>query len=313
MFKTILLSFLMMSVFSISKDTTNYLNYHQKFSEIEAFIVAEKFKKAQIEIEELFNQYEVKFVKDFVIACQIALLNKDDENSLLWLKEAIKKGATIDCLKEIEIIRNGFEPNKWKNIANEYKELHKVYLSSIDLKLLSNFSNRYTEEQESKRSNLYREVVQSNFNFIQHQIKLKKYPGESRVGIDNQKLAPLISDCEFGNSKITVTLLHYDYPISELGESELMEHIKTGDLHPREFAIIYTYEKNKVSVLYQKSKKVYEPLNDYKFNFPFGTLHENIRRVNMDRALFGICKYQVDLKKETIENKYGLKLRFNYR
>lgn len=295
------------------KDTTNYLNYHTKFSKIERQIASENFKEAQADLEKLFRDYEVKFVKDYVIAAQIALVNKDKRNSLIWLRQAIKKGATLACLKEIEIIRTAVSTNDWEEIAIEYDQLRKVYLASIDLKLLSNFSKRYADEQQAKRTNLYQAIVQSNFDYIKHLIKLEEYPGENRVGVDNEKVASSIDACYFGNSKVTVTLLHYDYPISEIGESQLIACIKKGNLHPREFAHIYNYEKSKVSVLYQKSKKEYEPLNDYKFNFPFGEKHENIRRVNMDRALFGICKYEVDLKIEKIEKKYGLKLRFGYK
>ncbi len=255
----------------------------------------------------------MKFVKDYVIAAQIALINKDHEQSIIWLKEAIKMGATLACLKEIKIIRTQIPSNDWKVIEMKYKELRKVYLSSIDLKLISNFSKRYTDEQATKRSNLYPEVVQSNFDYIHHFIRHKKYPGESITGIDNEKLSPSISECEFGNAKVTVTLLHYAFPISEIGESRLMKFIKNGDLHPRDFACIYTYENNKVSLLYRKSNKDLPLENVYTFNFPFGKKSENIRRVNMDRALFGICKYQVDQKKEAIEDQYGLKLRFGYR
>ena len=311
--KLLILSLLFLSLSWNSTDTSNYLNYHTEFSQVEALIVSERFEEAQTAIEKLFEEYEVKFLKDYVIAAQIALVNKDKEQGITWLKEAIKKGARIECLKNIKIIRTQILPNDWKEIEAKYEGLRKEYLSRIDLKELSNFSKRYTDEQEAKRSNLYPKVVQSNFDYIHHLIKLKKYPSENLIGIDYENLSPGISDCEFGNAKVIVTLLHYTFPISEIGESQLMTLMKNGDLHPRDFANIYSFEHNKVSMLYRKSNKDLPLENEYKFNFPFGKKHENIRRVNMDRALFGICKYEVDQKKEAIEDQYGLKLRFGYR
>ena len=63
----------------------------------------------------------------------------------------------------------------------------------------------------------------------------------------------------------------------------LMESIKAGKLHPREFAHIYAYEKNKISTLYKKSIKKNTQLVEYKFNFPFGKRHTDIKSVNNDR------------------------------
>ncbi len=311
--KLLILSLLFLTLSWNSIDPSNYLNYHTEFSQVETLIVSERFEEAQAKIEKLFEEYEVNFLKDYVIAAQIALVNKDKEQGITWLKEAIKKGATLECLKDIKIIETEILASQWEEIETEYQPLRKEYLSGIDLKELSNFSKRYLDEQDAKRSNLYPEVVQSNFDYIHHLIKLKKYPSERTIGIDNDKLSPGIFGCDFGNSKVTVTLLHYTFPISEIGESQLMTLMKNGELHPRDFANVYSFEKNKISVLYRKAKKDLPLENAYHFNFPFCKKHENIRRVNMDRALFGICKYEVDQKKEAIEDQYGLKLRFGYR
>ena len=52
-----------------------------------------------------------------------------------------------------------------------------------------------------------------------------------------------------------VTLSHYDYPVWELTEEALLTAIKKGQLDPREFASIYTFGKNRISVLNRDSNK----------------------------------------------------------
>src|SRR5690606_8281304 len=138
-------------------------------------------------------------------------------------------------------------------------------------------------------------------------------PGEYLIGIDNVKYASDIPECEFGNSKVIVTLLHYDFPIIELTEEVLVLAIKKGQLHPREFASIFTLEKNRVSKLYGSSYKTKKELPDYNFMFAFEMRKNRIDKVNEDRYTFGICSVETDKKKIEIEKKYGMKLNFGYK
>ncbi len=144
-------------------------------------------------------------------------------------------------------------------------------------------------------------------------IKAGKFPGEAIIGIDDKNFVSSLSDCELDNSRIIVTLLHYDYPISEIGEQVFIKAIENGALHPREFATIYNFEKTKVSVLYKKSTKKHAELPDYQFNFPFGPVSADLKKVSSDRWEFGICKEEVDQKKAAICKKHGMKLDFGYR
>jgi len=309
----LLISFKFLLISYVSVDKSNYLEYHIKYNKIEELIVSEHFNEAQIAFEKLFEEYEVKFVKDYVVAAQVNLLIDKKKNGLKYLKESTKRGIKIECLKSINLLEEKLNLNDWQILETHKADARKIYLSGIDLKLNQEFHKRYQEEQDARSHPKYKEVVYSNFNRIKELLEEDKFVGEQRIGIDDQKYAKSISDCGLGNSKVIVTLLHYDYPISEIGEEKLIKAITKGELHPREYAYIYNYEVNKISKLYKKSKKKYENLPDYKFNFPFGKKIEDIRRVNKDRMKFGICNYQIDLKKKALIKKYGLKLDFNYR
>lgn len=290
----------------------NYLDYHRGINFAEEWIVNEQFDLAEKQIETTLNDYPFRFVKDLVVAAQISLINNHKTKGLRWIRAAIKKGYTLESLKKIQVLKNQLSTKEWATLENDYKDLRKVYYAKIDLDLLKEFSQRYQTEQDGKRTPQYKDIVYDNFNRIKSFIDKNQFPGEWNIGIDYQRLSKNISDCNAGNSKVIVTLLHYDFPIGEIGEAFFLEAIKQGHLHPRAFAIVYTFEKSKVSVLYEKSNKDLEPLSDYKFNFPFGKKIKDLERVNLDRSKFGIVKYEIDLKKTDIEQKYGMKLYFNY-
>jgi len=299
--------------FSLKSQTDNYISYHRNFGQIEELIVKENFKEAALKIDTLFQEYEVRFVKDYVVAAQICLLNHNNKKAVDYLIRSTKNGVKIECLKSINLLQQNLNQDNWNDIEQAYKASRKAYLKRINLDLYQEFHKRYQKEQDAKGKDFYKPTVYSNFNRIKKLLDTQEFKGEKQIGIDNQRFAKSISDCSFGNSRIIVTLLHYDYPLSEIGEYRLFVAIEKGNLHPREFATIYNFEKNKQSVLYKQSKKAYPILPDYHFNLPFGEIITDLDKVNADRSKFGICKYEVDLRKEKISRKYGLQLNFGYR
>ena len=309
----IILGYLIISGFSSELEQKNYIQYHKDFSKVEELIVNEKFVEAELKLDTLFDHYEVKFAKDYLIAGQVCLMNGHKNKGIEFIRGALRMGVKFSCLKLIKLLSEQIVESEWDNLKNEESQLRKEYLKNIELGLYQEFHKRYQEEQDVKRTVIYKSVVYSNFNRIKEITDSIGFPGEDLIGLDYQILAKSISDCGCGNSKIIVTLLHYDYPISEIGEDKLISEIEKGNLHPRQFATIYNFEVNKLSVLYRDSEKKYDSLPEYHFNFPFGEKSIDLERVNFDRNRFGICKYEVDMKKSEISSKYGMKLKFNYK
>lgn len=291
----------------------DFLIYHQEFNKVEDLIVNENFPQAETLLNNLLTEYKPAFAKDYVIAAEISLINKNISKALYWILEAIKHGVIIECLKEIPIFNEEFNVSDWQKLDEQFNDLYFEYQSIISIGASKSFHRNYQKEQENKSNKNYKGIVYSNFNKIKEGLDKNEYPGENVIGIDNSYDASRISDCEFDNSKVTVTLLHYDYPISELTEEKLLAAIKSGAMHPREFAIIYTFEKNKVSILYRTSGKSRAKLTNYHFNFPFDKKSQDLTIVDADRAKFGICTYETDKKKPEIEDKYGIRLKFGYR
>ncbi|MEN0049535.1 MAG: hypothetical protein AAF806_20915, partial [Bacteroidota bacterium] len=208
-------------------------------------------------------------------------------------------------------------PN-WQQTQSRADSLRRIYLASIDLNLLVEWSRRYREEQDAKRTPRYAVIVQSNYDRIKVLVDSLGFPSERFVGLDNPRIAPNrinnlsgLENCNAANSKIMGTLLHYDNPITDLGFDRCVEAIKKGLLHPRQFASIYTFERYEVSRI---NDKINIPdLPDYHFGFSFEEGEQDEDRINWDRALFGIGALETDIQKEFIARKYGLRLSFGYK
>lgn len=292
----------------------NYLDYHHEINRAEALIVSEKFEAAEEIYLQTFLDYPVKFAKDLVIAAQVCTLNKHYYSAISLLKEAVEMGVKLECLKEIAALQVLFSTIRWKEVESNYADLRKRYLSKIDVDLAGTVSKMYQREQESKRTETYRSVVISNFEYLKRLMKERDvFPGEGLVGLDDDQLAAKLDNCSFGNSKVMATLLHYVNAFSEL-EEELVRAVQVGALHPREFAVIYTYEKERISILYQDTQKEKNPnLPNYDFDILLHRSGKNNDRINKDRRQFGIADIEVDAGKPTIEQKYGLRLKFGYK
>lgn len=294
------------------EEQPDYFAYHKAVNQAEEYVIEEVFDSALVTLEATLKQFDFCFAKDLLLASQVNLILGNKRRSMSWTKRALQGGYLLTCLRQIPVFQRHYTTSDWEELDASFPHLRKEYLRSIDIELLNEFSRRYQKEQETKRTPNYQTVVQSNLDRIKELLVYGPgFPGEAQLGLDYSNLAKGISDCDAGNSKVIVTLLHYADPIAEIGEELLINAIAQGDLHPREFARIYTFEKQQVSVLYRDAKKPDRSLPDYQFNFPFGPKSADLKQVNKDRARFGIGQYEVDQRKKAIELKYGLKLRFS--
>jgi len=297
----------------LNSQEESYLDYHKEFAIVEGLIVNEQFKNAEDSIEAIFSKFDVLHAADYVVAAQVCLLNGNKNKAIEYIELSMSLGVKLECLLLIPIFKNQLLSDELDKIRSVEEEIMKKYLQSIDLELSKKFHSRYQYEQDVKGSaGEYKKAVQVNFEAITNSLSKGEFPGERKLGLDNKDLANSLSDCEFGNSKVITTLLHYDYPLTEIGEDVLVMQIQFGNLHPREFATIYTFEKNRISLLYQDSIKEIERAYHLNFNFPFEKRDAAIEKVNSDRRKFGICDFEVDEMKAEISKKHGIRLTFNY-
>jgi len=302
---------------SILSGQVNYLDYHARVNEAENLLTQENFIESIGIYDSLFNAFDFIFVKDYIVASQLALVEGKFDKVDHWLEKAVAQGYKCACIERIPIFSEYIQSQSWKEIRSREQEMRMQYMQAIDSELHYDFHRRYSNEQELKGSNNYEAVVNRNFEQIRSLLKSRSFLGERLVGIDdhaiaNPKSGGRLNSCDASNSKVVVTLLHYAGPMTEIGIPNFVMSISSGHLHPREFATIYTFEYNEVSSLYSSRKYSEVGLPEYNFNFPFGSKPDNLSLVNATREQFGICTVEVDQGKDRIEKAYGMRLRFGY-
>lgn len=302
---------------------TNYFEYHESINQAEEYFSNEQFDEAIVVYDKVFQKYDYVYVKDYLIAAQIAILINSEETAFRYLEEAMKSGYTSESMEKFPLFHELINTEEWNILKSKEDKFRKEYLSKIDFDLLVEFSERYRNEQDTKSAkdqSEYKTNVISNFNRIKFLMDSFYFPSEKRIGLDNSRIAPNkrnktsgLSDYSAGNSKVIPTLLHYDNPITEIGIDKFIESIELGDLHPRQFAQIFTFEKNYMSRI-NDDKNINKPdLPDYTFNFPFGVNSDNVEKVNLDRKKIGICSVEIDRKKRSVAKKYKLRVKFGYK
>lgn len=286
----------------------DFLDYHTAMYEVQESLMDEDFERARVVLAGLLEAYESPFVKDWVIAAQLAAMTGRSDQAFQFLKQAFIKGFSPACARKIPILDQFLSTTLGDTLIQAFPSFYKSYLASIDVQVWQEFHARYLREQAAKQQPHYAQIVQSNFDFMLEYWAEKGFPGTEVVGLDTSRWAEQIEDCGCSNQKVMVTLLHQPYPIARVGLPAYEAAIRAGRLHPDDFARVYTFERNRISVLYRTAETPNEAVPDFFFLFPFGRKTADLQRVSQDRARFGISLLEFDRKKTTLEQKNGLRL-----
>ena len=122
------------------------MNYYKNFIEVEKLISNEDSKNAESELETLLIKYVPRFTKDYIIISQLCLLNKNKTKAIFWIKESMKYGAKLNCLKQIELLNKNITQNEWVLLKTKANELDSIYRSKINQSLALRINKNYQEE-----------------------------------------------------------------------------------------------------------------------------------------------------------------------
>lgn len=122
------------------------MNYYKNFIEFEKLISNEDSKNAESELETLLIKYVPRFTKDYIIISQLCLLNKNKTKAIFWIKESMKYGAKLNCLKQIELLNKNITQNEWVLLKTKANELDSIYRSKINQSLALRINKNYQEE-----------------------------------------------------------------------------------------------------------------------------------------------------------------------
>lgn len=197
----------------VSKD---YTVYHKSFIEAEKKIFINEDSIGGLKIfKETLSNYDFAFVDDCLEAFQLALVFKQDDYAMFFIKKAIDNGLELECLDSISTacvcnyyndykdrltIHKAFIYKHEKYLYDYYKEQYRKYASRIDKKLLISIIVRHVNEQlyknyhtevstsENDQKIFYKQISDDNLRFIDSLARHGIFLGERNIGIYSEKL-----------------------------------------------------------------------------------------------------------------------------
>ena len=182
-----------------ANEKKDYSIYHQRVIAAEIHIASENYSQALQIYEELFENYDFIFLREFQIATQLAVCLKNEEKAVGFLKKAILSGWQMKSIKRNDCLTGLRATQSWKEVKKHYRKLKKQYESNLNTGLRSvvkkmiakdqwkvlgalftftaNAQDRYAEKRFTPQS----ERQLSNFSII---LKNYGYPGERLIGND---------------------------------------------------------------------------------------------------------------------------------
>ena len=286
------------------KKATDYNKYHSEIILAEELISQEKYKKALIQYEKLFNEYDFIFLRDYKIASQLSFLIGEKEKGFFYVKKAISNGWELTNIKKQKFLSKNLLDSDWESIEKQYEDLHNLFLNKIDSTLRDKVHTMIEKDQNLayKAYIIEDEEEQEKFiseNFPKHSeeqlanlieiIETNGYPGEFLIGNDIWVSTILSHHNSQGLDYVRKdTLFDFIRP-------KLIEFLNKGYISPYEIALPEDWKKTVIS---QGKESLYGYLNSPNIS--------NISQINRTRKAIGLRSVELRNKLIDIEAKTGM-------
>ena len=226
---------------------SDYIEYHQRVLQAEEQIALENYSRAIELYEELFEQFEFVFLRDYQRATQLALHLGNHQLTEALLRQAISSGWSEKSIKKNKFLSSFRQTSHWKAINKDYALLREQYENRIDADLRQQVKKMFSRDQKkalgalfkfgSKGQDRYAEKKfaphsKDQMTEFQEILNSDGYPGERLIGNDYWMSTILshhnsISQDHAMNDTIYPGLKPY-----------LMRSLKNGQVSPFELALI---------------------------------------------------------------------------
>lgn len=282
----------------------NYERYHEQVLEIEKYIAREKYDHALQGYQNLFDSYEFVFLRDYIVASQIALKVGQIGFCKVYMKEAIIRGWDIKHIKRNKFIRNNLPDEDWEEINQEYPELTYFFLTNLNYDLRKKVYKLYTKDQKMA----IRAALRLNQKMIRRFCEKKYIPHSEKTVhelIEIIKTNGYPGEKVIGNSWWGSTILSHhnsifpEYnlndPLYEQINNLLFDAFKKGEISPYEMVLIDDWYRN---VAFDCKESTYGIIS----------CENNDEASNELREKFYYRSIELQLILEEIEEKTGMQL-----
>jgi hypothetical protein len=311
--KKYLFLFYFMFLARIVFSQSNYKNYHTEARSIESHILDSSYIKAVKLYKNLFCKYDFIFAEDCFRAAQTAAFINDTINSFLFLERAVRQGVTIKRIVNDSLLTDLKKVKYWSRFESNYDSIRTKYIAGIDWDLRGKINQFYDLDQKFrdkhelhpwnfiwrpliwiKWKKTTKDIVEKNMIPI---IKKYGFPNEKLIGLDDASFHQKQKHDRLKSNYAFMILIHY-FSIprpTDLNEL-LLSEIKTGNVHPKEYASLIDFQAS-----FGKGK-YYKGLH---YNEWHRSKNENeLEEINKNRVEIGLDSFETYLKK----HKRGLEI-----
>ena len=238
---------------SMANETKDYVHYHQQVLKAEQLITQEKFDSALKIYEELVQDYDFIFLKEYQISAQLALYLGNTPKATRLVEKGILAGWEWKSIRRNKFLGSLRNAEDWKNLKKSYSELRQQYLSSLNNPLRKQVKKLFSRDQRkaigalltfsSKAQDRYAEkkfAPHSERQLAELKVILRQYgyPGEQLIG-NNYWASTILSH----HNSISLEYGQKDTLYQTL-KPELEKALRKGQVSPFELALIDEWYRN---------------------------------------------------------------------
>jgi hypothetical protein len=225
----------------------DYGYYHQRILQAEEAIGQEDFEGALEHYRQAFDSFAFSFLRDYQVACQLALhLGKTDQ-AFGYLRKGVLAGWDMKSIRKNKFLAPLRRLPEWHAFAKEYPALRKSYQARLHEPLRKEVKRMFATDQRKALGALftYSAAGQDRYaekKFAPHSrkqiirllaiIDRDGYPGERLIG-NSYWMATIVSH----HNSISQAHARQDSLYAHL-KPLLLDAIRKGQLSPYEFALM---------------------------------------------------------------------------
>ena len=144
--------FFMFFVQNANAKDANYFHYHNLINRAETnFFLHENVDSAIYLYKKAFKNFDFVFAKDCIMAAQIAVYAKRNDDAVLFINKGFEQGIIIEMLQPIKVFTNFLKDEKiLQQLKTNYPLLHKKYLARINVNMLRKITVAYYNDELNK-------------------------------------------------------------------------------------------------------------------------------------------------------------------
>ncbi|MGB5188508.1 hypothetical protein, partial [Robiginitalea sp.] len=239
-----------------SEYSPDYLTYHCLVNRAEVQLSEGHFQQALNTYDEIFDSYRFVFGRDYKIAIQLAVFQKNEEKVLELLQKAFGNSLELKEIKKLPTLKTLRNMPGWDRLENSHDSLSAASPNPVDIPTRETVRGMYKKDQKKAMGALLRigdkaQIAYAEKNFAPHSeeqlsqlteiITRGGYPGEKRIRNDYWA-STILSH----HNSISTAYNQNDTLYPKL-KPLLLEALKAGEISPYELAMIEDWRITTVS------------------------------------------------------------------